>query len=244
MSFLAELQTKQRQMMKGVVVRGAAEMQPRLSAAAKQAAWGIRGALVLEPPGPKGLTRAAKKVEEKYGGDWLQIRDMARCTVVVPQDFLIEEARRCVRAYFSSPSNGFQLVEDRVVTADSNDAGYSGWTINVVSGGIQGEVQINTRILMYAKSLPEFRAAFPGQQTMMSATYPAVAGGLGHILYEVSRDTDRPAAVRSAHARASKIYYSYFRSFPPDYALGSLANSTATALGYGAWTVMETRARR
>jgi hypothetical protein len=227
-----EFFAKRKEMMRGVVARVAwSDVQPRLVVEAKRVASGIQGAIVLEPPGPKDLGRAQEKVSEKYGGDWLKMRDMARCTVVVLHDFQINAALRSLRAHFSGARNGFQFFEEKTVKASSNDAGYSGWTINAISAGVLCEIQVNTKVLMYAKDLPQFRAAFRNQDHLMKAGYPAVAGGLGHILYEVSRDSTEPPARRIAYAKASKLYYDYFRSIPANPAMGRAAKDAIFGLG-------------
>jgi hypothetical protein len=230
---LTELKAKQHQIMGNIVSRIAQEMQVRLVEETRKVAAKIKDAVVLTPPGPKALETARAKVNKEYGGDWLEIKDMARCTLVVSTPLLLDAAVIAVRAQFRA-SNGFTVIEEKVTVGALNSAGYSGLTIFVESGGNKGEIQINTPALMYAKSLPEFIIALPGQEALMKATYPLVPGGLGHELYETHRDTKKqPEAKRRAYGAASKLYYNYFRSYPPNMNWGMMARDAINALHLG-----------
>lgn len=188
MSFLDELRLKQGDIMAKVVDRGAQALQGRLVAETKKVAATIKGAVILVPPtGAKSIKRASEKVNTDYKGDWLEIKDMARCTLVVESPMLLDTAINAVRAHFRA-SNGFTVFEEKITLGALNTAGYSGITVFVSSGGNKGEIQINTPALMYAKSLKEFRDALPHLEAMMKATYPLAPGGLGHTLYESHRD--------------------------------------------------------
>jgi hypothetical protein len=226
---LAELRSKQAQIMSSIVGRGAQALQGRLVAETRKVAATIMGAVVLTPPGAKGVDRATEKVNGKYGGDWLEIKDMARCTLVVDSPMLIDNAIKLVRARFRA-SNGWSVIEEKVTLSTEDDAGYSGNTVFVSSGGDKGEIQINTPPMMYAKSLHEFRVALPAKEALMKASYPLVPGGLGHLLYETVRDQRKPENVRLAYGKASRLYYNYFRSFPVSMHRGMVARDAIGAL--------------
>lgn len=246
-SFQDELRAKQGQIMGQIINDGARQMQIRLVAEVEKVKATIPGARVLLPPGggvaggPKSFESAARKVYgEKLKGDWLKIRDMARCTLVVQNAIEVDKALRALEAHFR-PSMGFSIEDNevdgkdggrqsRVILGNSNEAGYSGWTINVSQGGHKGEIQVNTPVMMYAKSLPEFRDAFPDLEAKMKATYSYVPGGLGHILYETWRDKATPPAQKKSYGAASKYYYNYFRSEPPNMNWGIFARDAIAAL--------------
>lgn len=230
MSFLDELRLKQGDIMAKVVDRGAQALQGRLVVETKKVAATIKGAVVLVPPtGAKSIKRASEKVNTDYKGDWLEIKDMARCTLVVESPMLLDTAINAVRAHFRA-SNGFTVFEEKITLGALNTAGYSGITVFVSSGGNKGEIQINTPALMYAKSLKEFRDALPQLEAMMKATYPLVPGGLGHTLYESHRDKTKTEEVRRRYGNASKLYYNYFRSFPPNMNWGMMARDAVSKL--------------
>ena len=244
---LAELQQKQKQIMGGVYYRSALEsnMQERLSKEADEIAVGLRNFLaqrvtVLKPPsgkvtvidpqrsqaapsqertlkGEKKREDAAAKVLKDYGGDWDQVKDIARCTLVVEKAKDIERAFGFVKAHFTSvrtsylkevapgrfdaavgqttsaafKRSGLQFHAEKMIKPESNACGYSGYTIFVRSGGAnanKGEIQINYPGMMYAKSLPEFEAALGKDKAReIGSRYSIVPGGVGHALYEVAR---------------------------------------------------------
>lgn len=228
-SVLDEWMAKQRQIMGNVVDRGAHQLQGRLVVETQKVAAGIPGARVLVPPsGSKDIETARAKVNRDYGGDWLSIKDMARCTLVVPSQLLLDRAVLAIRAHFRA-SNGFTVFEEKVTIGAFNDAGYSGLTLFVESGGNKGEIQVNTPPLMYAKSLSMFRKTLGDLEPKMIATYPLVHGGLGHQLYEVYR-VQPQTPIGRAHAHASKLYYNYFRSDPPNMLWGQAARDAINAL--------------
>lgn len=254
--FLKQLRAKQSQMMSGIVMDGARQMQIRLVAEVNEVVKKLKrikiDARVITPPGggvaggTKSYARAAEKVYQKVeeggklNGDWLEIRDLARCTLVVLSRYDADLALRVLEAHFRTGSSGFtiehnQLKEGggrwgRTILASSNAAGYSGWSINVSRGGHKAEIQVNYPEMMYAKDLKEFVYAFPGEEAKMRATFPLVPGGIGHILYETSRKPGVPKNVQDAYAAASNIYYAYFRSKPVDLALGKAAAAAVAAL--------------
>lgn len=235
-SFADELRAKQHQIMGGVVDRGAHALQGRLVEETRKVAARIKGAVVLTPPGPKNLEDARKKVNRDYGGDWLTIKDMARCTLVVPSQNVLDTAINAVRQHFRA-SNGYTVFEEKITVGAFNEAGYSGLTMFVQSGGNKGEIQVNTPALMYAKSLPEFRNALPQLESSIKARYHLVAGGLGHTLYETYRAepadklTGKSLTPRGrTYGNASKLYYNYFRSDPPNMNWGIMARDAIRPL--------------
>lgn len=227
-SFLDELRSKQRDIMGNIVDRGAKDLQGRLVAEVEKVAAKIPGAIVLQPPSSKKKADGLVKVNRDYGGDWLTIKDMARCTLVVLSQIDYETALRAVRAHFVA-SNGFTVFETKTTLAAFDDGGYSGSTVFVSSGGNKGEIQVNTPAMMYAKSLPEFRNALGRLEPLMKATYPLVPGGLGHALYEGFRNQRETPAGR-AYMSASKLYYNYFRSSPPNMNWGNMAAAAVRKL--------------
>lgn len=229
MSIQEEWMAKQRQLMGRIVNRGAQQLQARLVAETQVVAKRIPGSRVLVPPsGAKDIETARAKVNRDYGGDWLSIKDMARCTLVVESQLLLDRAIAAIKAHFRA-SNGFTVFEEKITVGALNDAGYSGLTVFVSSAGNKGEIQVNTPPIMYGKSLSMFRKTLGDLEGKMKATYPLVRGGLGHQLYEVYR-VQPLSAVGLAHAHASKLYYNYFRSDPPNMLWGMAARDAIAAL--------------
>lgn len=219
------------------IINGAEGLQPLLEREVGQVASRLCGARMLRTPPKKdgegklvldseGRTissiksreSAERKVKSEYGGNWISMRDMARCTLVVPGAWMVSAAMFLLKDQFR-PGNPSHIVlfNSKTVNAwdEGNKAGYSGWTILVSLEGHNGEVQVNTPEMMYAKDLPQFKAAFPDRLEEMRQRFPAVPGGVGHALYEVSRDQGQPEALRAAYDEASRAYYDYFRSRQP-----------------------------
>jgi hypothetical protein len=228
-SFTDELKAKQQQVMGNIIDRGAKDLQGKLLAEVQKVAAKIPGSIVLgKPDGSKNKDTALAKVIRDYGGDWLSIKDMARCTLVVQSQIDYDAALRALRAYFVA-SNGFTVFEQKTTVGQLDDGGYSGSTVFVTSGGNKGEIQVNTPAMMYAKSLPEFRRALGNLEPLMKATYPLVPGGLGHALYVGFRNCKQTPIGRSYMA-ASKLYYNYFRSSPPNMNWGMMAKAAIDKL--------------
>jgi len=263
-----ELQERHKAIMGGVYYRSALEsnIQKRLVEEVEKIKAKIPGATVLKPP-PGGVTvimpprsqvgpsrevvlKGEKKREDAlaktlkdYKGDWNDVKDIARCTLVVEKAREVEIAWLRVRSHFGFSAgagtsrtigytNGLQFHSEKIIKPESNPAGYSGYTVFVRSGGAdanKAEIQINFPAMMYAKSLPEFRNSMPGREGEMQAKFREVPGGLGHKMYEVYRAQEH-SPTGKAYAAACKLYYDYFRSDPPNLRLGRAALEAMRAL--------------
>lgn len=176
--------------------------------------------------GEKKFPEAEFKVVKDYKGNWGDIKDLARCTLamedpVQPEDkpFLL------VQKYFAQGLNGFTIKETKVVDPKDmkkNPCGYSGYTVFVKDGRFTGEIQVNYMNMMYAKSQSEFTFG-QDKERELRRKYPLLPGFLGHHLYEIYRVNENNDKGKQA-ARASRVYYSYFRSKPANPVLGTVAN--------------------
>lgn len=225
-----EFMNKQKEIMGNIVDRGAHQLQPRLLAEVKKVSDTIANSKVLgSADGWKSKAGGQKNVNKKYGGDWLEIQDMARCTLVVETQKDYDLALIRLKLHFVS-SNGFSVIEEKTKLANVDPGGYTGSTIFVASGGNKGEIQVNTPSMMYAKSLPEFRNALGiERENEIKAKYHLVPGGLGHLIYERFRDC-RHTSIGQSYMNASKVYYSYFRSSPPNQEVGLQARQATLSL--------------
>lgn len=179
----------------------------RVTADAVAAAHGCTAATSTKV---KGLERATQKVMEfgegTYNGDWWEIKDLARCTIAVNDDAQGQRVfEDCVNKFFV-PSNGWSVREKK--PKKNNPKGYSDWKVIVSKNGSLAEVQINTKNLLYAKDLPFFRVVCPGEEAAMKAKYMPVPGGVGHLLYEISRV---PGPRAQAANDVGLKYYAHFR---------------------------------
>src|SRR5262245_49536922 len=264
-----ELQERHKRMMGGIYYRSALDsnIQARLVEEVEKIKAKIPGSTVLKPPpggktyippqpsqagapprelvlkGEKKREDALAKTLKDYGGDWDQVKDIARCTLVVEKAREIEIAWLRVRSHFGFSAgagtsrtigytSGLQFHSEKIIKPESNPAGYSGYTVFVRSGGAnanKAEIQINFPAMMYAKSLPEFRASMPQREAEIMAKFREVQGGWGHKMYEVYRAQEQTPTGK-AYAAACKLYYDYFRSDPPNMRLGRAALEAMRAL--------------
>lgn len=248
--FLKQLRAKQGEIMGRIVNRGAFALQVRLVAEVEKVAerlrsQGIAASVVQadQNSGVKSMESAKRKVYgKKLKGDWLEIRDMARCTLVVSFPWYVGPALLMLEAQFRSGSSGFmiehnQLDDDkgggrmgRTILGTLANAGYSGSSINISQGGNKAEIQVNTPAMMYAKDLDEFNYACPGREAEMKARFPLVPGGIGHLLYETWREETTPPDSKQIYGEASYYYYEYFRSMPVSAELGKKAAAILASL--------------
>jgi hypothetical protein len=208
---LASLRAKQQQVMGRIVTGAALDIQHELGAVAAVVAQKVGGVCDI-PQKAKGSERAQQKVNQKYDGDWLGIKDMSRCTIIVDDTARCREAVDAVRRHFVA-SNGWGYVETKPPKGSEDPCGYSDWKVIVERRGYLAEIQINTKAMIYAKSISSFRKTCANEEAKMKAKF-IVPGGLGHQMFVVYRDNawNERGAVAAA---ASNLYYDYFRSEPP-----------------------------
>ena len=125
--------------------------------------------------GLKGQKRAAVKVARKYKGDWSQLTDVVRATVIVgsPEDF--EDAMKGVRE--EAESRGWKVASFEDKYEDPKGVGYRDFKVSLQSpNGHQCELQFNTHAMFAAKEVAE-----------------TSAGKGGHMLYEDIRKAQESA---------------------------------------------------
>jgi uncharacterized Zn-binding protein involved in type VI secretion len=167
------------------------------------------GGTVAETP-LKSPLRAVQKIEQDYGGDASEIKDLARNTIVVPKG--TEDA-----ALQSLLQANPRIVTENVKITDpvSNPLGYSDIKVTVpTESGIPAEIQINSPEMIYAKESPDNARAILGDETYEEiASRPGLPpGGQGHVMYEEYRSLPPGSQERDEIASQSRDYYDAFRS--------------------------------
>lgn len=158
----------------------------------------------------KGEKRAEEKVKGKYRGDWSEIRDLLRMTIIVPQSKLQEAADRAL-SHFSVAEGYKRAPYFQEKTAQTDPCGYSGTTVfATVRFGILGEIQINTADIIYAKEGAKSRDVLQDLYDEVK-TKSDLEGGEGHHLYELWRSPETAPDMKDKIASVSKAYYDYFR---------------------------------
>jgi hypothetical protein len=184
---------------------------------------------LAEPSSVKSYERALEKVSGKLKGDWQQLNDLARCTLVVRWESQVPMAVRALINHFrtvyhtTSVRNTLQFVESKsykphknpptAKDLKDNPCNYSGDAVIVRTRDFRrAEIQINYWEMQYAKSLPEFLGALgTGAETEMRGRFAPVPGGLGHKMYEAWR-ANPESDKGKANAAACKLYFDYFRA--------------------------------
>lgn len=164
---------------------------------------------------------ASRKVREEYGGDWLQVKDAVRVTIIATRGGTLlgvsPDALIPIQAKIRSvctPSNGMTLIKDEETKVNSpgNACGYSGLNfVARLSTGWPGEIQANIPSIMYGKMSEEelcSKCGRPGYETVKAAM--DIEGGIGHIFYEIWR-VDKTGRNGLRAASLSCRYYEYLR---------------------------------
>ena len=165
-------------------------------------------------PGPvKGEARARQKTAWDYSGDFYDLKDVVRMTLIAGDSQGLDRVRTALRSY-CVPSNGYSIIKDQETRPNFDECGYSGLNFVVrLPNGRAGEIQANIPVIMYGKmSKASFCRSLGEKEHARIQTMYHIEGGLGHGLYEIFR-TNRQGLGRSA-AMLSKLYYAYLRSPP------------------------------
>jgi len=153
----------------------------------------------------KSRERALQKANEKYGGDVRRLTDIARNTIVVPNDKISDLHKELKDA----GAKTHQFIPD------SNNLGYSGVNASVKTEvGLTAEIQVNSPEMIYAKHPEEDARKILGDDEYDSiAQKVGVQGGLGHKFYEEHRNiSSLKDPRRDDIEEESKRYYDAVRS--------------------------------
>lgn len=162
----------------------------------------------------KDKERAGQKVANDYGGDWYDLKDAVRMTIVAPTGAQLRQVQATIRV-MCVPSNGYSILKDFETTPATNACGFSGLNFVIsLPGGRPGEIQANIPEVIYGQASEErFRKTIGAAKHGEIKTRFGIDGGIGHALYEVWRVAPTtPAALRAA--AISRAYYDYLRGQP------------------------------
>lgn len=167
-------------------------------------------------PGPvKGEARARQKTAWDYGGDFYDLKDVVRMTIIAENKELLTRVRQALVKY-CVPSKGYAMIKNAETLPQIDPCGYSG--LNFVAklpNGRSGEIQANTPNIMYGKmSKEKFSKFLSDKKHAEIQTKYNIECGMGHGLYEIFRSNQQGAG--KAAADLSKKYYGFLRSPIPD----------------------------
>jgi hypothetical protein len=157
----------------------------------------------------KSRERALEKINADYGGDASRIKDVARNTIVVPQNSLADALAALMAEYPSIRPENVKIVD-----AAADPLGYSGMNVTIpTKAGIPAEIQINSPEMIYAKEPPAIARAILGDEAYdrLASRGDLPPGGRGHQLYEEWRSLPRDSPRAQEIAAESRAYYDQFR---------------------------------
>lgn len=164
----------------------------------------------------KGLDRASQKVnapteKEGYGGDWYQLKDVVRLTIVAPRLPQVKQVGDRVRATCVLGS-GMKILKDVETFPSIDPCGYSDLKFVIrLPNERPAEIQVNIPTMIYGKEDEKVSKVVLGAPTFnrLKCMF-GVDGGYGHKLYEIYRSA--PATNKGKFAAGVSFdYYGYLR---------------------------------
>lgn len=185
------------------VMRNARVAGPQIDELANQVAKKY-GATVT-PINFKSEASIVRKVNDEYGGDFSKLADAARNTIVTQGN---------IDKIIADLQASGQVVKIKKQIASSDPLGYSGTIVNVKSGNVISEIQINTPEIIYGKEKEAIARGLIGDKKYdQIKKKTGIQGGLGHTYYEEFRELDpvKDAKRIKELADLSKAYYASLR---------------------------------
>ena len=158
---------------------------------------------VVTPINYKSVSSIVRK-SNSDGSTPYDLKDIVRNTIVVQRDEIEGVLEELVH------QKGFKRMKRQ---SGERFAGYSGNIVNVeLSNGMQGEIQVNTARMIYAKEIPDVAKSIIGEDVWNQIRKETgLEGGLGHKFYEQIRSADTSDKLKDELIRKSMEYYSHFQ---------------------------------
>jgi len=173
------------------------------------------GAVPIYGPLKAREGRATEKVQADYGGDWYELKDVVRMTLIASSQIKLREVAMQIRTG-AAASEARGLIKCVETLASIDPCGYSGLNFVVcLKNGRPAEIQVNVAEIMYCKMSQRSFTSFLGAElyAQMRGRF-RLEGGLGHALYEIYRGAQYPRTDQMRAALLSQAYYAYFRGHP------------------------------
>ena len=165
----------------------------------------------------KNRDKVQDKVTREYTGDWYDLKDVVRMTIVTPSDRIMRVVQAKIRALFRLGVGrpGLNLIKDIEVNAGSDPCGYSGVNCVVrLSNRRPAEIQVNIPVMIYGKEKEKDSKTILGWKQFYEIKCRfMIEGGFGHTLYEMYR-VDKAGSVGMMAAYLSSRYYNFLRGIP------------------------------
>lgn len=156
----------------------------------------------------KSTASIKRKANDDYNGDVYQVKDAVRNTIIVN--------KKDINKVMGDLSKDQYFKREKIQLHESDPLGYSGNIVNLQdANGVWGEVQVNTKWMIYAKEKEADARRILGDEVYNSIKKKkGIVGGRGHTLYEEYRtlklSDPNYLARKKAIAKESKEYYSNF----------------------------------
>ncbi len=162
----------------------------------------------------KNLGRAQQKVMGEKGGDWYELYDVVRMTILAPNISTLRQVQTMIRTQCTA-RNGLGIIRDFEQVASQSACGYSGLNFVVrLQNGEAGEIQANLPNVLYGQFKESlFQQVFGVSLFMRIKSSYQVEGGVGHPFYEIYR-TGRGTMQGKQAADLSTRYFNYLRGMP------------------------------
>ena len=204
--------TKDQALQVAKLASAAQQVGPEIDKLANDIAKKYKG--VVTPINYKKPNRILEKAINEYNGDVTLVKDAVRNTIIVDDDSsipaIVEELKK----------SGY-VIKVKQQVAETDPMGYSGYLLNLkLPNGVTGEVQINTKRMIYAKETPANARMLLGEDLYNKiAAETGIEGGLGHKFYEqyrvitpadIAKDPSLIDVKAQLEARSQR-YYDNFR---------------------------------
>jgi hypothetical protein len=147
-----------------------------------------------------------------YAGDWYDLKDLVRMTVIAPTLGQVEQVGAVIRQRCVA-RNKMGIMKDVKTFANTDPCGYSGLNFVIrLLNGRPGEIQVNIPEMIYAKEAEDLSKKLLGDAKFNQIkSRLVIEGGWGHKLYEIYRVA--PATEKAKYAAlVSANYYGYCRA--------------------------------
>jgi len=197
-------------------------IKPQSSCIKSRAPWVYYGPL-------KDRQRAGEKVNGEYGGNWYDLKDVVRMTIIAPSLKQLKDVQNKIPQHCVT-QNHMAVIKSTEIFEKVHPCGYSGLIFVVrLANGRPGELQVNTSEIIYGKEKENVARPELGQ------TYYDIKGRYGiecgrhHVLYEIYRAAPAGAIGKEA-AQVSKMYLNYLRGHPHPQLLQQLKKALASIM--------------
>ncbi|MEM9060076.1 MAG: hypothetical protein AAGD13_06400 [Pseudomonadota bacterium] len=175
----------------------------------------------------KSRERAHQKLADRLGGDWFEMRDTVRMTIIAPDMTRLRKVQATIRAR-AVPHQKLGIIRDFELLPKQSPCGYSGVNFAIrLQNGQAGEIQLNIPEVMYGQFAPDLFVSIVGQEASEKIrAAKGLDGGLGHAFYEIYRTGKSTPAGKQA-ADLSTRYFECLRSHSGAKAQTELVNAIA-----------------